>query len=351
MRKLAVIASIVFAIVRPVRAQSFVLDLPLLSQEAEVAQRIGLTDITVRYHRPLVNGRVIWGTLVPYGKVWRTGANTITTISFSDPVTIEGKALDRGVYGFHAIPNPDRWTLIFSKNSTTWGSFTYDAAEDALRVDVTPGPGAMHEALTYEFTDLQPASAVVALEWEKLAVNFRVAVDVHSVVQASIRQQLRTLQRYTWMGWNDAARYLLAESIALDDALTYANRSIQNEDRFENEVTKSKVLAALHRDAERVAAEERALQIGSATQVNDYAVDLWKTKKDARAFSMMRDNARRHPDEWIVHEGLARAWSAQGKFADASKEISVALRTAPPDEKDALVALAKKLHARQDIND
>jgi tetratricopeptide (TPR) repeat protein len=288
---------------------------------------------------------------VPYGKVWRTGANTITTISFSDPVTIEGKPLDKGVYGFHAIPNADRWTLIFSRNSTTWGSFTYDAAEDALRVDVTPHATDMHEALTYEFTDLQPASTVIALEWEKLAVPFRVAVDVHAVVEASIKRQLRTLQRYTWMGWNDAANYLLTESVALDDALTYANRSIQNEDRFDNEVTKSKVLLALHRDNEATVAEARALELGSATQVNDYAMDLWKTKRDARAFAMLRDNARRHPDAWIAHEGLARAYSAQGKFADASKEIAVALAAAPPEEKSALADLGKKVAAHQDIND
>jgi len=99
-------------------AQSFVLDLPLQSQRAEISQRIGITDITISYHRPLVNNRKVWGALVPYGQVWRAGANENTTITFSDPVEIEGKPLDKGTYGLHMIPNADEWTIIFSKNST-----------------------------------------------------------------------------------------------------------------------------------------------------------------------------------------------------------------------------------------
>ena len=122
--KALTISVLLFVAIAAAHAQSFVLDMPLRSPAAEVSQRIGLTDIDIRYHRPQVNGRKIWGELVPYGKVWRTGANTITTIRFSDPVTIDGHPLDAGTYGFHAIPTTDEWTLIFSKNSTTWGSFT-----------------------------------------------------------------------------------------------------------------------------------------------------------------------------------------------------------------------------------
>src|ERR1700756_3273522 len=114
------------------------LNLPDVSQPAEVKQRVALTDITVKYHRPLVNGRKIWGGLVPYGQVWRAGANENTTIAFSDPVTVEGKSLPKGTYGLHMIPNEKEWTVIFSKNSTSWGSFTYDDKEDALRVTVKP---------------------------------------------------------------------------------------------------------------------------------------------------------------------------------------------------------------------
>src|ERR1700685_1836562 len=149
------------------RAQSLVLDLPLQSQRAEVSQRIGITDITIEYHRPLVNDRKVWDGVVPYGKVWRAGANINTTIKFSDSVMIEGKPLDKGTYGLDMIPNADEWTIIFSKNSTSWGSFTYDPAEDALRVTVKPKPTDMHNALTYDFDELQPDSAVIELQDRK----------------------------------------------------------------------------------------------------------------------------------------------------------------------------------------
>ena len=194
-------------------AQSFVLDLPRQSQHAQVTQRIGITDITINYHRPLVNNRKVWDGLVPYGQVWRAGANENTTITFSDPVTIEGKSLDKGTYGLHMIPNADEWTIIFSKNSTSWGSFTYDQAEDALRVTVKPQPAEMHNALTYDFDEVKPDSTVVELEWEKVAVPFKVAVDVHPIVEASLKKQLRNLSQYTWISWDDAANYLLTEKV------------------------------------------------------------------------------------------------------------------------------------------
>jgi len=110
------------------------LNLPETSQLAINKQRIGLTDITITYHRPLVNGRKIWGGLVPFGEVWRAGANENTTIEFSDPVSVEGKPLAKGIYGLHMIPTADSWTVIFSKMATAWGSYTYKQEEDALRV-------------------------------------------------------------------------------------------------------------------------------------------------------------------------------------------------------------------------
>src|SRR5579871_2935493 len=119
-------------------AQSALLDVPRQSQHAVVMQRIGVTDITINYHRPEVNKRTIFGGVVPYGEVWRAGANENTTIRFTDPVTIEGKPLDPGTYGMHMIPGEKEWTVIFSKMSTAWGSFSYDPKEDALRVTVTP---------------------------------------------------------------------------------------------------------------------------------------------------------------------------------------------------------------------
>jgi tetratricopeptide (TPR) repeat protein len=338
------------AISRVSTAQSLVLDLPLPSQPAEISQTIGITDITIKYHRPLAADRKIWDGLVPYGQVWRAGANENTTITFSDPVTIEGKPLDKGTYGLHMIPNPNEWTIIFSKAATAWGSFSYDQAEDALRVTVKPRTADMHNALTYDFDQLQPDSAVIVMEWEKIAVPFKVSVNVHDVVEASLKKQLRGLSQYSWISWDDAANYLLVEKTDLSDALTYANKSIENEDRFDNEITKSKVLTALNRKDDAAAAEKKALALASPLQVHMFARQLQTENRSEEAFVIFRENAKKHPDEWFVHSGLARVDSSQGKFDDAAKEMKLALASAPDSQKTYINGLIAKLEAKQDIN-
>ena len=344
------LALVIVAVAQIGFAQSFVLDLPRQSQHAEVSQRIGITDITISYHRPLVNDRKVWGALVPYGEVWRAGANENTTITFSDPVTIEGKPLDRGTYGLHMIPNAEEWTIIFSKNSTSWGSFTYKESEDALRVKVKPQAAEMHNALTYDFDRVQPDSTVVELEWEKVAVPFKVSVDVHDLTEASLKKQLRGLGQYTWISWDDAANYLLAEKVDYEDALTYSNKSIENEDRYENEITKSKVLLALNRKDDALVAQKRALDLATPLQIHFYARGLQGEKRSDEAFVIFRDNARKHPDMWFTHTGMARIYSAQGKYDDAAKEMKLALAGAPDNQKNYVDGLVKKLEARQDIN-
>jgi tetratricopeptide (TPR) repeat protein len=331
-------------------AQSLVLDLPRPSQGAKITQRVGITDITISYHRPLVNDRKVWDALVPYGKVWRAGANENTTITLSDPVTVEGKPLDRGTYGLHMIPTADEWTIIFSKNSTSWGAFTYDQAEDALRVTVKPQAAEMHNALTYDFDQLKPDSAVVVMEWEKVAVPFKVDVNVHDVVQASLKKQLRNLSQYTWMSWDDSANYLLTEKIGYEDALKYADKSIENEDRYENEMTKSQILTALNRKNDASVAEKKALALANPLQIHLYARQLQGQKRANEAYVIFQDNARKHSDMWFTHTGLARMYSGQGKFDDAAKEMKIALERAPDNQKSYLDGLVRKLESKQDIN-
>jgi len=331
-------------------AQSFVLNLPLQSQQAEISQRLGITDITINYHRPLINDRKVWGDLVPYGKVWRAGANINTTITFSDPVTIEGKPLAAGTYGLHMIPNADEWTIIFSRNSTSWGSFTYDQSEDVLRVNVKPTASDMHNALTYDFDQLKPDSAVVELEWEKVAVPFKVSVDVHDLVQANLKKQLRDLSQYTWMSWDDAANYFVTEKFGYDEALVYVNKSIENEDRYDNETTKAKVLTALNRKDEAASAQKKALDLASPLQVHLFARQLHAEKHNEEAFVIFRENAKKHPDLWFVHTGLARVYSSEGKFDDAAKEMKLSMAVAPDNQKVYLDGLEKRLESKQDIN-
>jgi tetratricopeptide (TPR) repeat protein len=208
----------------------------------------------------------------------------------------------------------------------------------------------MHNALTYDFDQLRPDSALVELEWEKVAVPFKVSVDVHDVVEASLKKQLRNLSQYTWMSWDDAASYLLTEKIAFDDALTYSNKSIENEDRYDNELTKSKVLTALNRKDEAAMAQKKALDLANPLQIHLFARQLQADKRSEEAFAIFRENAKKHPDQWFVHAGLARVYSSQGKFDDAAKEIKLALAVAPDNQKSYLDGLEKKLEAKQDIN-
>ncbi|MGD0989542.1 MAG: DUF2911 domain-containing protein [Candidatus Sulfotelmatobacter sp.] len=331
-------------------AQSVMLDLPLQSQHAQITQRIGVTDITINYHRPLVNGRPIWGKLVPYGEVWRAGANENTTITFSDPVTVEGQALDKGTYGLHMIPGENQWTVIFSKMSTAWGSFSYKQDEDALRVTVKPQAVDLHNALAYDFDDLQPDSTVVTMRWEKVAVPFKVAVNVNDTVTASVRKQMRGLNQYYWEGWDDAATYFLTAKTNLDEALKDEELSIQNEERFDNLLTKSKILEAMGRTNDANSARKQALDKASALQLYFYARQLQGEKKQEEAFAIYRENAKKFPDYWTSHVGLARVYSSQGDFDHAVKEIQAALTTAPDSNKANLEHYVKRLQSKDDIN-
>ena len=253
--------------------ETVMLNLPRQSQHAQVTQRIGVTDITINYHRPLANGRTIWGKVVPYGQVWRAGANENTTITFSDPVTIEGQALDKGTYGLHMIPGETQWTVIFSKNSTSWGSFTYKQDEDALRVNVKPQTAELHDALAYDFDDLKSDSAVVTMRWDKVAVPFKVGVNVNDIVTASIHRQLHGLNQYYWEGWDDAAGYFLANKIDLEEALKDEDQSIEIEERYDNLLSKSRILETMGRKDEAVTFRNKALEKGSALQLYFYAAN------------------------------------------------------------------------------
>lgn len=330
--------------------ETLMLNLPRASQHALISQRIGLTDITINYHRPLANGRQVWGKLVPYGQVWRAGANENTTITFTDPVTIEGQALDKGTYGLHMIPGENEWTVIFSKDATSWGSFNYKQAEDALRVTVKPQTTEMHDALAYDFDNVKPDSTVVTMRWEKVAVPFNVHVNVNEIVTASIHRQLYGLNQYYWEGWDDAAGYFLANKINLDEALKDEDVSIQNEERYDNLMNKSKILEAMGRTQDAEAFRTKALDKGSALQLYFYARQLQAAKKQDEALAIFRSNAKKFPDYWTSHLGLARVYSAQGDFDNALKEAKLSLAGAPDSNKANLENYLKRLQAKDDIN-
>ncbi|HZR58658.1 MAG TPA: DUF2911 domain-containing protein [Terriglobales bacterium] len=330
--------------------QSSLLKVPLISQRAVVTQRIGTTDIIVTYHRPLVGGRNIWGKTVPYGKVWRAGANENTIIEFTDPVSIEGQPLARGIYGLHMIPDENEWTIIFSKATTAWGSFSYKQDEDALRVKVKPHAAEFHEALAYDFDELKPDSALVTLTWEKLAVPFKVNVNVEDVVAKSLPAQLRGWPGFTWDAWDDAATYLLENHGSLADALKYEDQSIQLEERYDNLLTKSRILDGLGRKDEAATAKNAALQMANAIQLHQYGRQLQTTGQQAQAFEIFQMNAKKNPDHWLVRSDVARMDCAKGDFPNAVKEMKLAAERAPDANKAFFQNLVKKLEAKEDIN-
>jgi hypothetical protein len=330
--------------------ETLMLALPRQSQHALVTQRIGITDITVNYHRPLANGRQIWGKLVPYGQVWRAGANENTTITFSDPVTIEGQPLDQGTYGVHMIPGENQWTVIFSKNSTSWGSFTYKQEEDALRVNVKAQAAEAHDALAYDFDDVKPDSTVVTMRWDKVAVSFKVQVKVNDLVTASIHKQLHGLNQYYWEGWDDAAGYFLANKINLDEALKYEDQSIQAEERYDNLMSKSNILEAMGRKQDAATFRSKALDMANALQLYGYGRQLQGEKKQDEALIVFRSSAKKFPDNWTSHLGLARVYSAQGDFDNAVKELKLSMVGAPDANQTALQDYVKRLQAKEDIN-
>jgi tetratricopeptide (TPR) repeat protein len=313
-------------------------------------QRIGITDITINYHRPLTNGRQIWGKLAPYGQVWRAGANENTTITFSDPVTIEGQPLDKGTYGLHMIPGENEWTVIFSKDANSWGSFSYKQDDDALRVKVKPAAVETHDALAYDFDEVKPDSTVVTMRWDKVAVPFKVSVKVNDLVTASIHRQLYGLNQYYWEGWDDAAGYFLANKINLDEALKYEDQSIQSDERYDNLLNKSKILDAMGRKEDAKVFHEKALDKANALQLYFYARQLQGEKKQDEALAIFRSTAKKFPDYWTSHMGLARVYSAQGDFDNAVKEVKLSLADAPDSNKPNLEGYVKKLQAKQDIN-
>src|SRR5712692_2446492 len=324
--------------------------LPRISQRATVIQRVGMTDVTITYHEPLAGGREIWGKIVPYGKVWRAGANENTTITFSDDVSVEGKPLAAGTYGLHTIPDKDQWTVIFSKNSTSWGSFSYDEKEDALRVTVKPQAADFREALTYTFEEIKPDSTAATLRWEKLAVPFHISVDVKAVVLRSIKNELRSVGGFTWAGYDEAANWCLDNKYNLEEALKWVDTSIQNEERFENLETKSRILDALGRKEESAKTLSKAFNEATAIQLYSYARGLQRSGNAKRAFEIYPQVPKKDANHWTSHLALARISSNTGDFPTAAKEMTMAISVAPDATKPFLQPLLKRLEAKDDIN-
>lgn len=235
------------------------LNLPRPSPKASVMQVVGTTEVTVTYSRPAVKGRVIWGDLVPYDKVWRAGANESTTFQVSSDVEVEGRKLRAGLYSLHMIPGRSEWTVIFNKNAKLWGSYDYKAEDDVLRVKVKPLSAEMHERLTYILTPVSSEAATVTMGWEKLKVSFTVKTDANEKALAAIREAVEKVKPDDWRTPYDAAVWAWDNKYALPDAAGWAEMSVRVQENFWNLRMKALITAELGKTADAKSAGEKAI--------------------------------------------------------------------------------------------
>jgi hypothetical protein len=214
------------------------LDLPRQSPQASVSQTFGYATVTVKYSRPAVNGRNVWGGLVPYGQVWRTGANEPTTVEFNREVAVNGATLAAGIYGLFMLPEKvdgkESWTFIFSRNSKGWGAFGYDAKDDALRVTVTPEKSAARERMEFSFESISDGNTFLVLHWGGKRGTLSVTSEFLETGKASIAAWLpkaKADEPYAWLG---AARFYWTNNIDHNQAMEWIDRSIAIKPLFGN---------------------------------------------------------------------------------------------------------------------
>ncbi|HXO19359.1 MAG TPA: DUF2911 domain-containing protein [Thermoanaerobaculia bacterium] len=349
------------------------------AQHALVSQSIGPVRLTIDYSRPHVHSPAgvdrrgkIWGkgNLVEYGMTnlpfgscgsqcpWRGGANENTVFTTTHDVTIQGQRLPAGSYGLYFIPEASEWTIIFSKNYTSWGSFYYDAKEDALRVTAKSQPSEYHEDLTYEFRDEKPDGVTAALRWEDLQLPFAIKVEnINELYFETMRQELRSKGGFNWRGWTTAVRFCLTNKIHLDDALLWARRGIDpNFGGQENSTTLFTLAMAL--EANGKATEGKAMLVKAIHNPNAGPTDihligrqLIAMHRPAEAMEVFTTNAQLHPNVWPVHFGLARGHAALGHKEQAIAEAKLALPQAPdPANQEAVKDFIANLEAGKPVN-
>ena len=312
-RMLAAAAVIVTSVASPLAAQFPPLVLPRASQRASVSQQVGLTRITIDYHRPAIAGRQVWGALVPFDTVWRAGANENTVIAFSSPVRVAGREVPAGRYGLHMIPSRAAWTVILSRDADAWGSFAYDSTHDFLRVTTTPVSTAdTQERLAYLVETPAPDSAVAVLRWEKLAVPIPIAVNTRQVVVDSLRAQLTGAPQFFWQPWSQAAAWCLAKDVNLEEAAAWADRSIAIQETYTNLQVKAGLLEKRGDAAGAARARNRALAIAGEADMNAYGYQLLGAGKVDSAIAVFRRNTKDYPRSWNTFDSLGEALAQKG---------------------------------------
>ena len=306
--------------------------LPDASPAASTGQTVGVTDINITYHRPAVNKRRIWGGLVPYGTMWRAGANENTTISFSTPVKVEGQNVPAGTYALYFLPGQTQWTAVLSKFTGDWGAYNYDQSEDVARATVTPQTvNDSQERLQYTFDDITNNSANVSLRWEKLRVPLRVEVDVPATVRASISNTLRGGKHWDAQAWAAAARWELRNG-DVETANKYADTALSLGINGTTLRTKAAILdkkgdakgaAELRDRAKSIATEAETISIAYSGAMG--------AKKTDDAIAYLNTYVTAHPTSselWRVYSFLGEAYAAKGDSAKSKEAFDKAMAAA-----------------------
>jgi Protein of unknown function (DUF2911) len=357
--RFALVTAAALALVGPAAAQHPGVTLPPSgdNQKSTVSQSIGLVRVTIDYSSPDVHAPSgedrrgkIWGELVPFGMAnlnfgscgdqcpWRGGANENTVFTTTHDVKVQGKPLPAGSYGLHFIPGPEEWTVIFSKNHTSWGSYFYDEKEDALRVQAKPEKSAYNEWLTYDFIDRRLDRATVALRWEDLQVPFTITVDnALDLYVENLRRELRSNPGFHWQSWNAAAQFALQNKVNLPEALRWAETAINGQFGGQESFTTLTTLARLQ-EANGMAADagktmDKALNHPTAgpIEIHQLGRQLQAQNKNEEAMKVFELNSRRHPGVWPVEVGLARGNAALGRRKEALEHARKALAQAPDE--------------------
>lgn len=319
---------------------------PRLSPAASVSHEVGLSKIKISYSSPGVNERNIYGVLVPYGIIWRAGANENTTISLSDAAKINGQLIPAGTYGFHIIPSEDEWILIFNKEFKNWGSFFYDQSQDQLRLSVKPINAQHQERLVYGFENYSQNSLDVYMHWEKKKISFTVEFDVHRIAIENFKQQLKGIAGFGWQGPLQAANYCLQNNIELEQGLKWAEQSINSQRNINNLTTKAFFLQSLGKNEElEVFAVEIEEFIGSANefQVNNYGYILLNLGKIDKAIEIFEMNVEKYPNSWNALDSLAEALAKNGNKKEAIEYYQKALELAPLNQKERIMEIIEGL--------
>ena len=251
---------------------------PRPSPKASLTQTVGTTDITVNYSRPGVKGRTIWGGLVPYDKVWRTGANEATVITFSEDVTVGGQKLAKGTYSLHTIPGRDQWTVIFNSVADQWGSYSYDPAKDAARVQVKPVKADFREWLTFEIPTMTTDTADLTIRWENVAVPVTINTDSTARTLAAFKRALSP----TWQTPFQAANFAFENKAATREEINaWLDQSLKINENLANLWLKARLLRDEGKTADAIRTAEMAISKASEAQ-KDFAAEVKRQSDEWR---------------------------------------------------------------------